>query len=602
MHRDCLPRRILRQVASCQCGIITPRPIPVSLRMTISARRFSASLIRIESSHTMAHLKVVRQLSISRNTHEVYNPEPEMIDNSKEKQRLLIVDDSKVIRVTARKILQDHFETIEAVDGENAWEILNSDSPVSLVVSDLTMPNLDGFGLLKQIRSSHLPHVRDLPVIIITGANDTESTMERARQVGATDFIGKPFDAVHLLARTQAHANSHAVTNSLKEENTALEDKSSLDQLTGLANEAAFMERGYQQLSYAIRHDSTLTLFRMEIDRYDVVYQQYGESFCESIIQTVANILGTSIRQEDTVARIGTVRFALLLPGMNKAGIRSLAERINSSIATRIFKSGNDKATVTVSIGVASPKIRRDMQLSELITIADNCLSQAVSIGGNQVVFDDEPVRTGTAIRSDQAISPEPEMMNHAKAAFAATNASTPANNAHLLNDEDMEVEEIEIFTTEYPYAHFGAENNRTAEIKCRTGAVHEPASNTFAGPVPGEADFAPASANARSGDRESPPAAPPAAEWTVIPAEPEENSGDTEMSTNGDNEDMSVVLTPLFGDTTAGRYAEETAPPVTDRGRPGNRHRAIKPARYTRPPGALKRILVWLGLARSRN
>ena len=99
------------------------------------------------------------------------------------KQRLLIVDDSKVIRVTARKILKDHFETVEAADGEQAWEILTGDEPVSLVVSDLTMPKLDGFGLLGKIRGSHLPHVRDLPVIIITGANDSEATMERASPV-----------------------------------------------------------------------------------------------------------------------------------------------------------------------------------------------------------------------------------------------------------------------------------------------------------------------------------------------------------------------------------------------------------------------------------
>src|SRR5210317_5038 len=121
------------------------------------------------------------------------------------KQRLLIVDDSRVIRVTARKILKDHFETVEAADGDEAWEILTGDETVSLVVSDLTMPNMDGFGLLEKIRGSHLPHVRDLPVIIITGANDSDSTMERATAAGATDFIGKPFDSVHLLARTQAH-------------------------------------------------------------------------------------------------------------------------------------------------------------------------------------------------------------------------------------------------------------------------------------------------------------------------------------------------------------------------------------------------------------
>jgi two-component system cell cycle response regulator len=530
------------------------------------------------------------------------NPGLGMSDNTKEKQRLLIVDDSKVIRVTARKILRDHFETVEAVDGENAWEILSSDSPVSLVVSDLTMPNLDGFGLLKRIRNSHLPHVRDLPVIIITGANDTESTMDSARQAGATDFIGKPFDAVHLLARTQAHANSHAVTNTLKEENIALKDNSTLDQLTGLANEAAFMERGYQQLSYAIRHDSTLTLFRMEIDKYGAIYRKYGEAFSESIIKTLAKILGDSIRQEDTVARIGTARFALLLPGMEKTGIRSLAERINSSIATRVFKSGNDKATVTVSIGVASPRIRRDMQLSELITSADSCLSQAISCGGNQAVYDDDPVHAKAPIRTNPAMSPEPETEIHAVAAVVETKPLAFADTGHFRPGEDMEVEEIEIFTTEYPYAHFGVERNRSKEIQGRSGAIHKPDSSTFARPDSREAVFAPFEASAVFDDQESPPAAPPAAEWTVVPAAPEEDSADTEISSPADNEDMTVILAPLFGDTPAGQYAKETQPPNTGRVQPNIRNGAIKPVRHTLRPGVLKRMLIWLGISRSRK
>ena len=525
-----------------------------------------------------------------------------MSDNSKEKQRLLIVDDSKVVRVTARKILRDHFETIEAVDGENAWEILNSDEPVSLVVSDLTMPNLDGFGLLKRIRSSQQPHIRDLPVIIITGANDTEGTMERARQTGATDFIGKPFDAVHLLARTQAHANAHAVTNTLKDANTALEDRSTRDQLTGFANEAAFMERGYQQLSYAIRHDSTLSLFRMEIDNYGAVYRQYGESFCESIIQTVANILGTSIRQEDTLARIGTARFALLSPAMEKAGIRSLAERINNGIATRIFKSGNDKASVTVSIGVASPKIRRDMQLSELITIADNCLSRAISGGGNQVVYDDDPVQERNPAETNLAMVSASETENQARAVFVEEQPSTPPDSDHIHHSEDMEVEEIEIFTTEYPYTHFGTETSRSVETQCRSGAGPEPASNTFAGPVSGKANFALDASNAVSAAPASPPAAPPATEWTVVPADPEENNADSEMTSPGDNGDMTIVLAPLFGDTTPDQPAGAAAPAGAGRVQSKNRQDAIKPARYTRPPGILKRMLISLGLARSRN
>jgi diguanylate cyclase (GGDEF)-like protein len=347
---------------------------------------------------------------------------------------------------------------------------------------------------------------------------------------------------------------------------------------------------------------TTASLACFEIDNYGEVYRQYGESFCESIIQTVAKILGTSTRQEDTVARIGTARFALLLPAMEKAGIRSLAERINSSIATRAFKSGNDKATVTVSIGVASPRIRRDMQLSELITIADNCLSQSISGGGNQVVYDDEPVQERNPVETNLAMVSAFETENQAKAAFVEKQLSTPPNPGHFHHNEDMEVEEIEIFTTEYPYTHFGTESNRTEEIQCRSGAGAEPASNTFAGPVSGEANFAPAAANEVSGNQAAPIATPPSTEWAVVPVDPEENSENSEMPSPGDNEDMTVVLTALFGDTTPDQSAEAAAPAGASRVQPKNRQGAIKPARYTKPTGILKRMLVSLGLARSRN
>ncbi len=522
-----------------------------------------------------------------------------MSDKSKEKQRLLIVDDSKVIRVTARKILRDHFETIEAVDGENAWEILSGDMHVSLVVSDLTMPKLDGFGLLNRIRNSHLPHIRELPVIIITGANDTETTMERARQAGATDFIGKPFDAVYLLARTQTHANSHAVTNALKEKTTALEDRSTIDTLTGLANEAAFMERGYQQLSYAIRHYKSLTLFRIEIDRYLTVYRQYGESFSESIIQTLARILSMSVRQEDVVARIGTARFALLLLGMNKSGIHNLAERINSNISTRIFKSGNDKATVTVSIGVATPEIRRDMRLSELIAIADQRLTRAITRGGNQIVYDETTLPDATP-ETEQVMLTEPETGSDAEAAFVNRVPKTITNTRNLFQSEDMEVEEIEIFSPGFQYDHFSTANKKADETDCLVAEIPERISNTFAGSVPEKMAVVPApiAMNESHGGTAPAPVIPRVA-CSGYPAV-SMDAVETDTSLNGDDQDSTILLTPLFADAAADWPEQKAALSCADREQVKNRDRATKPKRVTRRPGFLKRTLTWFGLIRS--
>ena len=440
-----------------------------------------------------------------------------MSDSPATRQRLLIVDDSKVIRVTARKILRNHFDTVEAVDGEHAWEILTRQEPFALMVSDLTMPNLDGYGLLERIRNSPLLHISELPVIIITGANDSEGTMKKAREAGATDFIGKPFDSVLLLARTQSHANAHAVTSTLKQEVTALEDHATVDALTELANEISFMERGYQQLSYAIRHSSSLAMYRLEIDDFGRLFQEYGEAFTETVIQATANILGSVIRLEDTASRIGTARFALLSPGVNRTGVRNLAERIRRDINARIFKHGRCVVRVSISIGVAAPDIRRNTRLDELISLADQRLLRAMSQGGNQVVYEgsgptpvERPVFGGAL---------EPALEGAVTAFPVAEQSGSGAIPGNPAFDTSGDIEEIELFSPVEPL-----EQGNTGYSTTTRALADSPPElpGSFAGPAPD--DRLTGTATGPVPDREIPtlsiaisadaPTVRPAADW----------------------------------------------------------------------------------------
>jgi two-component system cell cycle response regulator len=339
-------------------------------------------------------------------------------------QRLLVVDDSKVVRVTARKILGNHFETVEALDGENAWDILTSEAPFSLVISDLSMPNLDGFGLLERIRHTHLPHISNLPVIIITGANDSEAIKKRATEAGATDFIGKPFDSVHLLARAHAHASAHSNAQELKEETIALEETSAIDPLTKIANERTFMERGYQLLAYAVRHNTRLSVFHIEVDNFGDIYKTHGDGVAESIVQTVASTLTTAIRHEDTAARLGTARFSLLLPGLNNNGIHNLADRIRKNISERVLKHGKARIHYSVSIGVAAMEIRRNTRFDDLLTVAGNRLAYAIAHGGDQAVYDGEDHTAPSA-------QPDGKM--------------TTADQPEIFDEEDIQIEAIDI-------------------------------------------------------------------------------------------------------------------------------------------------------------
>jgi len=121
----------------------------------------------------------------------------------KEKQsdrvRILVVDDSRVIRKAVGKILGGEFDLIEAEDGEAGWQHLVQDEHIELVVADVEMPRLDGYSLICRIRAAEPERVRGVPVIVITGAHD-DITRDRAFACGAPDFLTKPLDAQQLLA------------------------------------------------------------------------------------------------------------------------------------------------------------------------------------------------------------------------------------------------------------------------------------------------------------------------------------------------------------------------------------------------------------------
>jgi two-component system cell cycle response regulator len=114
--------------------------------------------------------------------------------------RILIADDSRAVRAVLLKRIERKFDFREAVDGEQAWEVLLEDDGIRAVISDLTMPRLDGYGLLRRIRGSELARIRELPVVVVSGSDQAEER-ERAKAAGANDLITKGIDSAQLLSR-----------------------------------------------------------------------------------------------------------------------------------------------------------------------------------------------------------------------------------------------------------------------------------------------------------------------------------------------------------------------------------------------------------------
>ncbi|HKO67663.1 MAG TPA: response regulator, partial [Burkholderiaceae bacterium] len=169
------------------------------------------------------------------------------------KPRVLICDDSRIVRASISQHLRDRFELREVTDGEAAWQAILLDSSVRVVISDLTMPKVDGFELLNRVRSSKVQRIRELPMVIISG-EDEAGERERAASLGATDFIQKGVGAAELLARMEVLVRLSTTREMLAESQASLESSRTVDSDTELLNQPFFDKQVEKLISFARRN------------------------------------------------------------------------------------------------------------------------------------------------------------------------------------------------------------------------------------------------------------------------------------------------------------------------------------------------------------
>lgn len=297
------------------------------------------------------------------------------------KTRVLLVDDSKVMRKAALKMLSDEFDVVTAEDGVDGWRQLEGDTSIQVVFTDLSMPKLDGYGLLRKIRTAEDAGVNAMPVIIVTGAENDDAAREKALDMGATDFITKPFNSTDLLARARAHAKYQRITRQLQEQST-------VDTLTGLANKAGFMERLKQDIAFAKRHQQPLSLVRMEIDDFKKLFLAHGKDVADTVVMHVARIIRARIRKEDTAARIGLAHFAIALPTGKPDGSKGLADRIRAEITSNPLNLGGKPVRLAASGGVLTPESHPGLTAVSAMEECQQVLEAAIKAGGNCVLGD----------------------------------------------------------------------------------------------------------------------------------------------------------------------------------------------------------------------
>lgn len=299
--------------------------------------------------------------------------------------RLLLVEDSETSAALIARYLGGHYQVVNARDGEEAWTILSSDASIDLVITDIQMPRMNGHELLLKIRSSDISQIKNLPVIVMTTA-DNNTERDWAFASGANDFLVKPVDPIELQARVSVHQKLAQTIRELEASRVLLQEQATTDPLTKLKNRRAFSEIGARLFALSRRHGNDLSVVVLDIDHFKKVNDTHGHAAGDEALIGLAQILLLATRLEDTPARIGGEEFALLLPNTNRVGAAVLAERLRVAVEKTEFTIGGVKLSLTVSLGVAAFAVDGRDDLENLLHVADKRLYVAKENGRNRVV------------------------------------------------------------------------------------------------------------------------------------------------------------------------------------------------------------------------
>lgn len=305
-----------------------------------------------------------------------------MTDYNPKNFLILAVDDNSVNRILIEKILRK--EGYQAKILAHSQEVLPYMEQINpdLILLDLMMPNINGLELCQQIKLN--PHFQDIPVIFIT-ASDEKQDLLKAFDLGAVDYITKPFHNRELLARIKTHLELKFTRDELKKALVELEKLATTDELTGISNRRNFSTLAEREFNLAKRQKRYFALLILDIDYFKKINDSHGHIAGDFVIKSVAQQCVLSIRQEDLCARWGGEEFIIFLSeSMLEDGI-AVARRLRQDIEELSVAFDSEKINVTVSIGVAvyNPE---DKNVNQTIIRGDMALYQAKNNGRNRVV------------------------------------------------------------------------------------------------------------------------------------------------------------------------------------------------------------------------
>jgi len=300
--------------------------------------------------------------------------EPPAASGRRQKPLILVVEDDEDARIVLTELLRPRYDVDAVGDGETALKRAAELNP-DLVLLDLFLPGMDGFGALTGLRRNS--KTADTPVIFLSAQGDAE-TKSQGLSLGAADYLAKPFSEQELMARVDRTLKLTAQ----KEHFRAL---AQTDGLTGLPNFRSFHARLEEEVSRAHRYGHPLACAMVDLDGLKEINDKLGHAAGNRAIVALADAVREELRDTDFAARYGGDEFVVLLPQTNETQGAQFAERLRR----RLVEVSQDAGLpVRGSIGVAAvnaDELDSADAAEDLLRRADEALYRAKRSGRDRV-------------------------------------------------------------------------------------------------------------------------------------------------------------------------------------------------------------------------
>ncbi len=292
--------------------------------------------------------------------------------------KVLIVDDSPdALALAKARLAKEGLDLIFAGGGSAGLSEARRKRP-DLILLDVDMPDMSGFDVCRAVKAD--PELCMIPVIFLSGSSEADDKV-KGLNIGAVDYVTKPFDAFELRARVNAALRTKHMQDLLIE-------YAKVDPLTGLANRRGLMERLAEEWARARRHGGKLALIMGDVDHFKHVNDTHGHTIGDRTLEAIAGAIAKQCRLSDLPARYGGEEFAIVVTDEQGNGAAMLAERCRQAVEAVQLDVGQDTIGPTVSFGVADAANADSPEM--LIRHADEALYRAKNAGRNRVEISHE--------------------------------------------------------------------------------------------------------------------------------------------------------------------------------------------------------------------